>query len=243
MKVGLFVPCYVDQVAPKVAIAVTRLLRRLGVEVVFPREQTCCGQPAFNTGYWVEAAELAKRQTRIFLDADVDAVVCPSGSCAAMQKVFYPTLLKGTPSEKEADELSGMTWELSQFLVHKLDLVDVGAHFVGKAVLHKSCHSLRELGSKTEARLLLDHVDGLEMLDMPMDEECCGFGGTFSVKQPDISSAMGEVKVTNILSAGPDWVVSGDSSCLMHIGGMMEKRELKPRTVHLAEVLAATKQQ
>jgi L-lactate dehydrogenase complex protein LldE len=125
-------------------------------------------------------------------------------------------------------------------LVKKLGITDVGARFPGKAVLHKSCHSLRELNSKTEARQLLDHVRDLEMLDLPMDEECCGFGGTFAVKMADISTAMGEIKVDNIVKTGADWVVSGDSSCLMHLGGMMEKRGLKPRTIHLAEVLAST---
>lgn len=233
-------PCYVDQVVPTVGIATVKLLRRLGHEVTYPAEQTCCGQPAFNTGYWPEATELARRQTRLFLDANVDAVVCPSGSCTAMQKVFYPTLLKGTAAEADSLALAEKTYELSQFLVGKLGLHDVGATFPGKAVLHKSCHSLRELNSRTEARLLLDHVKGLQMLDLDQDEECCGFGGTFAVKVPDISSAMGEIKVDNIVKSGADWVISGDSSCLMHLGGMLEKKGLRPKTIHLAEVLAAT---
>jgi len=239
MKVALFVPCYVDQVAPSVAIATVRLLRKLGHEVVFPADQTCCGQPAFNTGYWPEATELAIRQTRIFLDANTDAVVCPSGSCTAMQCVFYPTLLKDTPHEADARQLAAKTFELSQFLVNKLGITDVGARLAGKAVLHKSCHSLRELNSRTEARALLDHVRDLQMLDLADDEECCGFGGTFSIKVADISTAMGEVKVDNIVATGADWVVSGDSSCLLHLGGILDKRELKPRPIHLAEVLAS----
>jgi L-lactate dehydrogenase complex protein LldE len=140
MKVALFVPCYVDQVTPNVARSTVTLLRRLGHEVIFPSEQTCCGQPAFNTGYWQEAATLARRQLRIFLDAQVDAVVCPSGSCSAMQKIFYPTLLAGTAEQAEIDRLAEMTWELSQFLVRKLGITDVGARFSGTAVLHKSCH-------------------------------------------------------------------------------------------------------
>lgn len=239
MKIALMVPCYIDQVLPQVGQATARLLMRLGHEVVFPAEQTCCGQPAFNTGYWDEAAELAVRQTRIFLDANADAVVCPSGSCAAMQKVFYPTLLNDTPMAQEGRRLAEITHDLAQFLVNVLGVADVGARFRGKAVLHKSCHSLRELNSRTEARLLLDNVRELQMLDLADDEECCGFGGTFSVKQPDISTAMGEVKVDNILASGADWVISGDSSCLMHLGGIMEKRGLAPKPVHLAEVLAS----
>lgn len=240
MRLAILVPCYVDQVVPQVAISTVKLLRRLGHEVLFPQEQTCCGQPAFNTGYWTEAAELAQRQTRLFLDADVDAVVCPSGSCTAMQKVFYPTLLEGTPMECEAGELSEKTYDLAQFLVHKLGITDVGARFSGKAVFHKSCHSLRELGAKTEARLLLDQVRDLEMVELDCDEECCGFGGTFAVKMSDISTAMGQIKTDNIEKSGCDWVISGDSSCLMHLGGMLDKRKFKAKTIHLAEVLAAT---
>lgn len=240
MKIALFVPCYVDQVVPEVAIATVRLLERLGHEVVYPPEQTCCGQPAFNTGYWPEATELAQRQTRLFLDAGADAVVCPSGSCTAMQKVFYPTLLAGSDWESAAQTLAEQTFDLAQFLVGKLGVRDVGARFPGSAVLHKSCHALRELGSRSDARVLLDHVRDLRMLELPDDEECCGFGGTFAVKYADISTAMGEVKVQNIVDSGADWVISGDSSCLLHLGGIIEKRELRPRPIHLAQVLAAT---
>jgi L-lactate dehydrogenase complex protein LldE len=240
MKVALFIPCYVDQVAPTVGVATVKLLRRLGCEVIYPREQTCCGQPAFNTGFWNEARELAERETRIFQGVKADAVVCPSGSCAAMQKVFYPTLLAGTPLEKDAAALAERTWELTQFLVHKLGVTDVGATFKAKAVLHPSCHSIRELGARTEARTLLEQVRGLELLPLTDDQECCGFGGTFSVKVADISTAMGQVKTDNIAASGADWVISGDSSCLMHLGGMMAKRNMPPKTVHLAEVLAAT---
>ena len=238
MKIAVFVPCYVDQVAPAVGIATVRLLRRLGHEVVYPEGQTCCGQPAFNTGYWSEATELAVRQTRIFLGSGAEAVVCPSGSCAAMQKVFYPTLLKETRHEREAADLAAITHELSQFLVNELGTTDVGARFSGRAVLHKSCHALRELQAKTEARALLDRVEGLEMVELASDEECCGFGGTFAVKSPEISTAMGEIKIDNVLAANVDWVISGDSSCLMHLGGILEKRGLAPKPIHLAEVLA-----
>jgi L-lactate dehydrogenase complex protein LldE len=239
MRIALFVPCYVDQAAPKVAIATATLLQRLGHDVIFPDEQTCCGQPAFNTGYWPQAAELAVRQTRLFLDAGVDAVVCPSGSCTAMQKVFYPTLLAGTPAAADADELAKISWELSTFLVHRLGLVDVGARFPGAAVLHKSCHSLRELNARTEAQTLLRHVRELTLVDLPGEEECCGFGGTFAIKNPDVSTAMGEIKIDAVVGTGAEWVVSGDSSCLMHLAGLMERRGLSQKTVHLAEVLAS----
>lgn len=240
MKVALFVPCYIDLVVSAVAIATVRLLERLGHEVLFPEQQTCCGQPAFNTGYWPEAAELAHRQTRIFLESGAEAIVCPSGSCLAMQKVFYPTLLKGTPDESSSVELAARSYELSQFLVNRLGVTDVGAAFAGRAVLHPSCHTLRELGARSEARRLLEKVRGLELLPLADEEECCGFGGTFSVKMPEISSAMGEIKVENIVAAGADWVISGDASCLLHLGGILERRQLKPKPIHLAEVLAAT---
>jgi len=239
MRIALFVPCYVDQAAPRVAIATATILRRLGHEVVFPEQQTCCGQPAFNTGYWPEAAKLAAQQMRTFLDAKADAVVCPSGSCAAMQKVFYPTLFAGSSQLADAESLSQITWEFSTFLVRKLGVEDVGARFPGTAVLHKSCHSLRELNARTEAQTLLRRVRDLTLVDLPGEEECCGFGGTFAVKYPDVSTAMGEIKLEAILGTGAEWVISGDSSCLMHLAGMIERRTLRPKTIHLAEVLAS----
>ena len=207
---------------------------------MYPADQTCCGQPAFNTGFWNEAADIAQRQVRIFEEAKVDAVVCPSGSCSAMQKVFYPTLLAETSCGNAARELAGRTFELSQFLVNELKVTNVGARFPGRAVLHRSCHSLRELGSKTEARQLLDEVAELELVEMESDQECCGFGGTFAVKMSDISTAMGQIKADAIERSGADWVISGDSSCLMHIGGIMAKQGQRPKPIHLAEVLAST---
>ena len=241
MKITLFVPCYVDQMAPQVAIATTKLLRRLGHEVVYPEQQTCCGQPAFNTGYWDEAADIAQRQAQIFDQAQADAVVCPSGSCGAMQRVFYPTLLKDTALQDTATELASKTYELAQFLVQVLKLSDVGAYFSGSAVLHKSCHALRELNCRTEASTLLQHVEGLDLRPLEHDEECCGFGGTFAVKQPAISTAMGDIKVGCIQQANAEWVISGDTSCLFHIGGLLEKKKLRPKPIHLAEVLASTR--
>lgn len=240
MRVGLFVPCYVDQIAPAVGLATARLLERLGVEVFFSAEQTCCSQPAFNSGFWAEAADVARRQIRTFLSQEVDAIVCPSGSCAAMQKVFYPTLFSGSDLVRDARELSERTFELTQFLVGRLGVVDVGARFDGRAVLHRSCHSLRELGARTEARRLLEAVRGLELLEMEANEECCGFGGAFAVKMPVISTAMGQIKLDAIAKCGAEWVVSGDSSCLLHLGGIMQKRGMHCQGIHLAEVLAST---
>ncbi|MBY0587712.1 (Fe-S)-binding protein [bacterium] len=240
MKVAVFIPCYVDQIVPEVGKATVQLLRRLGMEVIYPSAQTCCGQPAFNTGFWAEAADVAKRQIKIFLDSGAEAIVSPSGSCSAMQSVFYPTLFHGTPEESAARDLASRTFELTQFIVHKLGLRDVGARFEGKGVLHRSCHSLRELNLRTEAQELLSNVQGLELVPMDADEECCGFGGTFSVKMSDISTAMGEVKLSAIERTDASWVISGDSSCLMHLGGMMSRRGMKVKPIHLAEVLAST---
>lgn len=242
MKLAVFVPCYVDQVAPSVAISTVKLLRHLGHEVVFPPGQTCCGQPAFNTGYWAEARTLAVRQISEFLAADVEAVVCPSGSCTAMQKVFYPTLLAGHGEKAcaDADALAAKTWELGMFLVRKLGVADVGATFKAKAALHRSCHALRELGSRDDAEILLRQVRGLELVPLPDDDECCGFGGTFAVKMADISTAMGEIKVDTVVKSAAEWVISGDSSCLMHLGGILERRRSPCKVIHLADVLAAS---
>lgn len=218
------------------------VLRRLNVDVYYPQEQTCCGQPAFNTGYWDEARTLAKRYCEIF--ADADAVVCPSGSCTAMVRNFYPELLSGTGARGEPVEsvpaCVGKTYEFAEFLVKQLGVTDVGAKFPARVTYHDSCHALRELRLKDEPRQLLRKVQGLELLEMDQAEACCGFGGTFSVKFPMISYAMDEVKVTSIQKTGAEYVVSGDSSCLMQIDGYLRRQNLPIKTISLAEVLAST---
>jgi len=202
----------------------------LGHEVAFPAEQTCCGQPAFNTGYWDEARVLAQRYCEIF--AGYDAVVCPSGSCTAMVRNFYPELLgpRAVPA----------TLEFTEFLVKKLGVTDVGARFAGRVTYHDGCHSLRELRLKEEPRQLLRAVRGLELVEMVEAETCCGFGGTFAVKFPMISFAMDEVKVNSIQQTGAQTVVSADPSCLLQIGGYLRRAKLPVRTLHVAEVLACT---
>ncbi len=232
MRVGLFIPCFVDQFYPEVGKAMVAVLRRLGVEVCFPPEQTCCGQPAFNTGYWDEARTLAKRYCDIF--DGYDAVVSPSGSCTAMVRNFYPELLG------KIRHASANTFEFSEFLVKKLAVTDVGAKFAAKVTYHDSCHTLRELRLKEEPRKLLRAVQGLELVEMTEAETCCGFGGTFSVKFPTISTAMDDVKCQSIVATGAQYVVSVDSSCLMQIGGLLRRRDLPVQTKHLAEVLAKT---
>lgn len=232
MRVGLFIPCFIDQLYPQVGMAMVTVLRRVGIEPEFPSEQTCCGQPAFNTGYWDEARVLAERYVKIF--AGFDAIVCPSGSCTAMVRNFYPELLSQTPPA------SSNTFEFSEFLVRKLGVTDVGARFPAKITYHDGCHGLRELRLKAEPRALLGKVAGLELIEMDQAETCCGFGGTFAVKFPTISFAMGEVKVESIKRTGAEYVVSADSSCLMQIDGYLKRHKVPVKTISLAEVLAAT---
>lgn len=238
MKITLFIPCYIDQFNPEVGISVVKILEKLGHQVEYPEEQTCCGQPAFNSGLWDEARAVAEQSLKVFKNAEV--IVTPSGSCGAMLRVFYPPLFKDTPLAAEAKSLAARTFEFSEFLVHKLGVTDLGASFPGKATFHDGCHSLREMNLREEPRKLLKHVRGLELVELNPAATCCGFGGTFAVKYPMISSAMGDGKCAAIDETGADYVISLDSSCLMHINGMMAKKGSKTRGLHLAEVLAAS---
>jgi L-lactate dehydrogenase complex protein LldE len=228
----------VDQLNPQVGMDVVRVLRRIGYEVDFPEAQTCCGQPAFNTGYWDEARPLAERFVRIF--ASAEAVVSPSGSCTTMVKTFYPELLAGTPLHDDAVKLGERVHEFSQFLVNVAKVTDVGASFPHKVTVHDSCHGLRELHIKQEPRQLLKNVRGLELVDLPYGEECCGFGGAFSVKYAMISAAMGDTKAGNIEKSGAEYVTAADPSCLMHIEGILRRKNAKARTIHVASILAQT---
>jgi len=237
-KVSLFIPCFVDQLSPQVGMDVVRVLRRIGYEVDFPEAQTCCGQPAFNTGYWDEARPLAERFVRIFSSAEV--VVSPSGSCTTMVKSFYPELLAGTPLHDDAVRLGGRVYEFTQFLVKVAKVADVGASFPHKVTIHDSCHGLRELHIKQEPRELLKNVRGLELVDLPYGEECCGFGGAFSVKFAMISAAMGDTKAGNIEKSGAEYVTAADPSCLMHIEGILRRKKSTARTIHVASILAQT---
>ena len=241
MRIALFIPCFVDHYFPQAGMAMTHILERLGHVVDYPAGQTCCGQPAFNAGYWDEARPLALRMLDLFSSADV--VVSASGSCGAMIKVFNPELLKDSGRVDEARALSAKVWEFSDFLVTKLGVTDVGATFPHRVTFHDGCHGLRELGIKSQPRRLLEKVAGLELIEMGEAESCCGFGGTFSVKFSHISEAMAEVKCHSALATGADFIVSNDSSCLMQIGGWLEKNHHQtpvPKTLHLAEILAQT---
>ena len=230
-RAALFVTCLADTLYPSVGIATVTLLERLGVGVTFPREQTCCGQMHFNSGYVDEARQLARRFVDVFADEPV--VVTPSASCAAHVRDQYPELLgddtRGVPAS---------VVELSQFVVDQLGVTKVGASFDGTATYHPTCHSLRVLRVGDSPVRLLREVEGLELVELADADECCGFGGTFAVKNAAVSTAMLDDKLASIEGTGADVVCACDSSCLMHIGGGLRRRGSRVRAVHLAEILA-----
>ena len=242
MKVSLYATCIVDLLFPEVGVSVVRLLRRLGVEVDFHRDQTCCGQPVFNSGFTKEAKTLARRVLKSYQPAkdtgDSCPIVVPSGSCAAMMRVFYPQLFRDDPELLPlAEEMSGRVYEFSEFLVKVMGITDVGASFQGKVTYHPSCHLLRELGVSQEPLELVRSVKGAELIELNEAETCCGFGGTFSVKYPHISGAILGDKIENVLKTGAEALVSCDIGCLMHIGGGLSRRGTKVRPIHLAQLL------
>ncbi|MFC7887199.1 (Fe-S)-binding protein [Streptomyces sp. NPDC057376] len=244
MRVALFATCVNDAVYPSTAVATVRLLERLGVQVDFPAAQTCCGQPQFNTGYRRETEPLVRRMGRAF--EDYEYVVTPSGSCAAMVRDNYPRMAaKSTDPRlvRASDSLVPRLYELTEFLVDILGIIDVGAYFPQKVTYHPSCHGLRMLGLGTRPTRLLQAVRGLELVELPGAEECCGFGGTFAVKNADVSAAMGADKVRNARSTGADVLCGADNSCLMHIGGIFRRQNAPQRALHIAEILASTEEE
>ncbi len=241
-KASLFVTCIIDQFYPQVGVSTVKVLRKLGVEVDFPPEQTCCGQPLYNAGFADQSRKLAKRVLETFRESRY--VVVPSGSCAAMMRVFYQDLFHGDPDlERQALELSTKVYEFSEFLVEELGVEEVGAEYSGVAAYHASCHLLRELGVKDAPAALLQKVRDLELRELPEVETCCGFGGAFSVKFPHISEAMLADKVENLMSTRADTLVSCDMGCLMHIEGALKRQGRNVKVRHLAQVLAQTSAQ
>ena len=238
MKVSLFITCLVDQLYPNVGVSMVEVLRRVGCEIVFDERQTCCGQPAFNTGYRHEAQKFAKRFIEIFEDSAADAIVAPSGSCTAMVKHFHELFPQDEQWRERAEKIAAKTHELSGFLVNVSKTVDVNARTTGRYTWHDACHGLRELHLRDEPRLLLKNVKGLEFVEMANSDVCCGFGGTFSIKYPEISAGILDNKIEAIENANIDAVVSGDASCLMQIGGRLSRLGSRIKTMHLAEVLA-----
>jgi L-lactate dehydrogenase complex protein LldE len=239
MRVSLFITCLVDQLWPSIGTSAVEVLRRAGCEVVFDARQTCCGQPAFNTGYRREARGLAQRFIEIFEDAGTDAIVSPSGSCTAMVHHFHQLFPDDERWRSRAEALAERTHEFSSFLVNVLGIEDVGASFGGRVAWHDACHALRDLNVRSEPRKLIRGVRGAELVEMQNSETCCGFGGTFSVKYPEISVAILDHKIDAIEKSGVRAVVSGDASCLMQIGGRLTRNKSTVRTMHLAELLAS----
>ncbi|WP_236239483.1 (Fe-S)-binding protein [Streptomyces sp. CC228A] len=248
MRVALFVTCVNDTLYPRTGRAVVRLLERLGVAVDFPLAQSCCGQPQYNTGYRREAEPLLRRFDAAF--APYDHVVTPSGSCAAMVRDAYPRIGARAAAEGRGGALAAAaargaarTYELTEFLVDVLGVTDVGASFPHTVTYHPTCHGLRALGLGDRPRRLLSRVRGLELRELPGAEECCGFGGTFAVKNAAVSAAMGADKARAVRATGAGVLCAVDNSCLMHLGGTLERQGAAVRVVHLAEILASTEEE
>ncbi|WP_330333687.1 (Fe-S)-binding protein [Streptomyces sp. NBC_00536] len=248
MRVALFVTCVNDALYPSTGIAVVRLLERLGVEVDFPAGQSCCGQPQYNTGYRRETEPLLRRTATAF--AGYEHVVTPSGSCAAMLREHYPRIGRKAAGEGRGGELAELAadlaprvYELTEFLVDVLGVTDVGAYFPYKVTYHPSCHGLRSLGLGERPRRLLAAVRGLELTELPGAEECCGFGGTFALKNPDVSAAMGADKIRAAAATGAEVLCGADNSCLAHLDGTLRRAGAPLRALHLAEILAATEEE
>jgi L-lactate dehydrogenase complex protein LldE len=236
-RVGLFVTCLVDTMRPSVGFAAVKLLEDAGCLVEVPEAQTCCGQPAFNSGDRQDAADIARQVIGAF--GDFDHVVAPSGSCAGMMVKHYPLLFpEGSPDRRAAEALAARTHELTSFLVNVLKVGKVAAEFPARATYHDSCSGLRELGVKTEPRRLLASVEGLSLREMADSDVCCGFGGTFCVKYPEISDRMLQRKLANIAAAGADTLIAGDLGCLMNIAGKLKREGSAIKVRHVAEVLA-----
>lgn len=234
-RVAVFVTCLVDQFAPQAAAATVRLLERLGLRPEVPHLQTCCGQVFLNDGFPHHAADLAARWVEVF--EPFDFVVAPSGSCVATVREFYPRLVRGRLQDR-ARVLADRTYELSEFLVRVLGVQDVGARFPHRVAFHPSCHLLRGLRAAECARTLLRHVEGIDLVELAHAENCCGFGGVFSVKFPEVSEAMMRDKLDEVASTGAEVLVSTDLGCLLHLAGGLSRRGSRVRCAHLAEVLA-----
>jgi L-lactate dehydrogenase complex protein LldE len=241
VRIALFVTCVGDAMFPQVGIATVRLLERLGHTVEFPEKQTCCGQLHFNTGYQRDALSLARRFVDVFRGAEV--VVAPSASCVAMVRHFYPSLARGAGDatlERDVEKLVPRVFELSELLTRRLGLEDVGASLAARVTYHPTCHSLRSLRIGDGPLRLLGAVRGLELVDLPQADECCGFGGTFAVKNADTSSAILDDKIDAVFESRARVVTAVDMSCLMQIGGALSRRRIDVQALHLAQILAET---
>ena len=236
MNVQLFIPCFVDQLYPQTAFNMVKVLEKAGCSVQYNANQTCCGQPAFNAGFWDDARQVCTKFLKDFSGADY--VVAPSASCVGFVRNYYSKLFDNSSHHNEVKDLQKRTFELSEFLINVLQVDDLGASLPAKATYHDSCAGLRECKIKKEPRQLLSKVKGLEIVEMNDVETCCGFGGSFAVKFESISIAMADQKVNNALATGAEYIISTDLSCLMHIDGYIKYKGVQLKTLHLADVLA-----
>jgi L-lactate dehydrogenase complex protein LldE len=236
MIVDIFIPCFVDQIYPQTAMNMVKVLEKAGCSVNYNPAQTCCGQPAFNGGYWEQCKEVGEKFIRDFPNDRY--IVSPSASCVGMVKNYYPELFHNTIHHNTYKTIQKNIFELSDFLVNILKVTDLGAKMEGVATYHDSCSALREIGLKKEPRMLLEKVKGLELREMNENETCCGFGGTFSVKYESIAVGMAEQKIINVEATKCEYIISTDLSCLMHMDGYLKKQGKKIKTMHLADVLA-----
>ena len=238
MKIQLFIPCYIDQLYPDTAFNTIKILEKAGCEVIYNPNQTCCGQPAYNSGYWDESRNLADKFINDF-KTDIP-IVTPSGSCSSFVIHHYPELFKEFPIQlQSAQKIGKQLYELSDFLINVLKIDNLGASFNHTVTFHDSCSALREYGIKDEPRKLLANVKGLKLIEMEESETCCGFGGTFAVKHSVISTAMTDKKVINAIATGAEYIISTEASCLMNINSYCQKQNLPIKGIHLADVLAA----
>ncbi len=245
MRIALMATCLADALFPDVASATVTVLQRLGHQVVFPETQTCCGQMHINTGYLKEAVPVVRHHIDVFEDAGCDYAVAPSGSCVGSvrhQHAMVARRVGDTALAERAATLAARTFELSEFLVDVLGVTDVGAYYPHRVTYHPTCHSLRMLRVGDKPLSLLREVEGLDLVELPQADVCCGFGGTFALKNAGTSSAVLVDKLSNIASTGAEVCSAGDSSCLMHIGGGLSRTDAPTRTVHLAQILASTKE-
>ena len=237
MLVDIFIPCFIDQLYPTTAWNMVRVLEKAGCTVNYNPNQTCCGQPAFNAGYWDQCKDVGEKFIKDFPNDRY--IVSPSASCVGMVKNYYGELFHNTTLRTECKSVQRNIYELSDFLVNILKVTDFGAHFDGKVTYHDSCSGLREVGIKQEPRTLLANVKGLELIERVDTETCCGFGGTFSVKYEPIAVGMAEQKVINVEATKADYIISSDMSCLMHMQGYLKKQGKPIKIMHLADVLAS----
>lgn len=237
MVVDIFIPCFIDQVYPHTAFSMVKILEKLDIGVNYNTNQTCCGQVAFNNGFWDHAKCLGEKFIHDFPNDRY--IISPSASCVSMVRNYYTEMFHNSSLHNEYKQLQKNIFELTDFLVNVMNVKDIGASFKGIVSYHDACSALREYGIKDEPRILLEHVRGIEIREMKNNETCCGFGGTFSVKNEAVSTAMAEQKVQHAIDTGAEYIVSTEASCLMHLEGYIKKHDLSIKPIHIADILAS----